>query len=119
MPIEKYTDSYDFEMIFNEQSREIFERRVLENKNISVMCLSEAFLSGRKYQIIKYSKTLLGKPQYPTIADGVINLEASAFTTCANNYDPFTSTMIITSDIMLDINYSKEDIKKDYIDWLE
>lgn len=118
-PNSKYTDSYDFEMMFNKQASDIFEKRVLENKNISVLAVTEAKLNGRKYQIVKTAKTLLGQPQYPTIADGVIQLQASGFTSVANTYDPYTSLMIITSDYKLEENYSDDEIKEDFPEYTE
>lgn len=119
IPVEKYTDSYDFELMFNKQSAEIFEKRVLANKNISVLIVSETFLNAKKYQLIKYAKTLLGQPQYPAIADGVIQLQASGFTSVANTYDPFTSCMIITSDVSLVVNYTEAQMKQDFPDYID
>lgn len=114
IPVMKYSDSYDFEMIFNEESKSIFEKRVIENKNISLIIASETYSSGVKYQMIKYSKTLLGQPQYPSIADGVIAFQASGFTSVANSYDPYTSTVIVTGDVLLEANYDEDQMKKDF-----
>lgn len=114
VPVSKYTDSYDLEMMFNEQSRNIFEKYVNEGKNISVMLDTNAIKNAKNYKIIKSSKTLLGQPQYPEIADGVIQLNASGFTAVASVSDPYTSLMIITSDKELGISYTKEQIEKDF-----
>lgn len=104
--------------MFNKQAAEIFEKRVLDNKNISALIDTRTFLHGKKYQLIKYAKTLLGQPQYPAIADGIIQLQASGFTSVAN-YDPYTSCMIIPSDVSLTVNYTEEEIKQDFPDYID
>lgn len=119
IPVLKYTDSFDLEMMFNEQSKSIFEKRVLEGKNISVMIHTRGFTGGKRYDLIKSAKTLLGQPQFPTIADGVIQLQASGFTAVANIYDPFTSMFIMTSDRKLDVTYTEDEIKSDFPDYIK
>lgn len=114
VPISKYTDSYDIEAMFNEETKEIFQDRVNNNKNISLMIETSTMKNGKEYKIIKSTKTLLGQPQYPSIADGVISLQASGFTSKASIYDPYTTLMIITSDINIGVNYTKEEIVKDF-----
>jgi len=114
VPISKYTDSYDIEAIFNEETKEIFQDRVNNNKNISLMIETSTMKNAKEYKIIKSTKTLLGQPQYPSIADGVISLQASGFTSKASVYDPYTTLMIITSDINIGVNYTKEEIVKDF-----
>lgn len=104
--------------MFNKQAAEIFEKRVLDNKNISALIDTRTFLNGKKYQPIKYAKTLLGQPQYPAIADGIIQLQASGFTSVANTYDPYTSCMIITSDVSLTVNYTGAEMKQDFPDYI-
>lgn len=114
IPVSKYTDSYDFEMMFNEQSRNLFEKYVNEGRNISILLDTSTFKSGKEYKIIKSSKTLLGQPQYPDLADGVIQLTASGFTAVASISDPYTSMMIVTSDKQFKITYTQEEIEKDF-----
>lgn len=114
IPVMTYADSYDFEMVFNEQSRAIFETRVNNSENISVLLDTKAYKEGRIYNVIKSAKTLLGQPQYPEVADGVIGLNASGFTSISNIDDPYTSLMIITSDTPLEITYTEDEMEKDF-----
>lgn len=119
IPLAKYTDSYDFEMMFNEQSKNIFEKYVTEGKNISVLLDTSSYKGGKEYKIIKSSKTLLGQPQYPALADGVIQLTASGFTSIASISNPYTSLIIVTSDKQFNITYTQEQIKEDFPAYLE
>lgn len=118
IPNSKYTDSYDFEAMFNEQSKKIFEEYMLNNKNISLMLDTNVVKNGKEYKFIKAVKTLLGQPQYPDISgSGVISLNASGFTAVASPFDPFTSLIITTSDSKNAITYTETDIKKDFPDF--
>ena len=101
-------------MMFNEQSRNLFEKYVNEGRNISILLDTSTFKSGKEYKIIKSSKTLLGQPQYPDLADGVIQLTASGFTAVASISDPYTSMMIVTSDKKFNITYTQEEIEKNF-----
>lgn len=118
VPQVKYTDSFDFEAMFNKQSNYIFQKRVNESKNIDVLLETNTIKNDLNYKLIKSAKTLLGQPQYPEIAEGVISLNASGFTSIASTGDPFTTMMIMTSDSLLDVNYTKEQVKLDFPNWV-
>lgn len=118
IPNNKYSDSYDFEAMFNEQSKKIFEENMIDGKNISLMLDTNVVKNGKEYKFIKSAKTLLGQPQYPDISgSGTIALNASGFTAIASPFDPYTSMVIVTSDIQQDVNYTEDEIKKDFPDF--
>lgn len=120
IPNSKYSDSYDFEAMFNEQSKKIFEENMIKAKNISLMLDTNVVKNGKEYKYIKSAKTLLGQPQYPDISgSGVIQLNASGFTAVASPFDPYTSMIIVTSDIQNKITYTEDDIKKDFPDYIK
>lgn len=114
IPVSAYADSFDFEMMFNEQSKALFQDKVNNGENISIMIDTTCMKDGKEYKYIKSAKSLLGQPQYPQIADGVIQLSASGFTAVASPNDPYTSLVIITSDKKFDITYTKDQIQKDF-----
>lgn len=120
IPNNKYSDSYDFEAMFNEQSKKIFEENMINAKNISLLLDTNVVKNGKEYKFIKSAKTLLGQPQYPDISgSGTIALNASGFTAIASPFDPYTSMIIVTSDIKNDVNYTEDDIKKDFPDYIK
>lgn len=114
IPVSSYTDSYDFEIMFNEQSKSIFQDKVNNGENISIMIDTSVMKDNKEYKFIKSSKTLLGQPQYPAVADGIISLSASGFTSVANTADPYTSMVIVTSDKKFNITYTEQQIKNDF-----
>lgn len=112
--VSKYTDSYDVEAMFNEQSKELFQNRVNNKENLSIMLDTNLVIDGKSYKFIKHSSSLLGQPQYPDIADGVIQLNASGFTAVATMSDPYSSMFIITGDKRETVTYKEAQILKDF-----
>ena len=93
---------------------------MINAKNISLLLDTNVVKNGKEYKFIKSAKTLLGQPQYPDISgSGTIALNASGFTAIASPFDPYTSMIIVTSDIKNDVNYTEDDIKKDFPDYIK
>lgn len=112
--VSKYSDTYDVEAMFNEQSKELFQNKVNNKENLSIMLDTNLVIDGKAYKLIKHTSSLLGQPQYPDIADGVIQLNASGFTAVASMSDPYSSMFIITGDKKEDVTYEEAQILKDF-----